>query len=472
MFFNKSDLGSSRSTRVASASGPILAARPALSSPVGPADAGAASEARAGLRPDRATSAAAVKVLEMMAESFDPTAITVALATFNRREMLERSVRSVLDERRVPIRLQVHDNASTDGTEAYMRALVAADPRVTYTRNPSNIGGENNIVGSLRAVRTEFYVPLADDDYLLPDFLHDAYTIIRADQELGAVAFYAEVRDEAGRVLNYWPNDVGRMLEGKQRPAEHLRQWMLTSHYSQQAVLWRSSVLAHVGDPFFHTGMPSDVDFQAQAIAKFPMFVVKRPGGVFSCHSGQASHGLGVVDVMSWAKLFGRLDKAVETFGLFTPDEYLPLRNVMWQRMQASWRRAGKTPIPLPTLARLAVSAGFSLGDWELAFYLVAETRKLQAEIGSARIPAHIERGLRAVEMIFGSVQREQAAAAQVHALATSIKTLQDAVLTVSADRNRLAADLTALQMRQTRFEPAERLRTDPGAGPSSAAVA
>lgn len=400
-----------------------------------------------------------------MIKSTEAASVTVVIPTFNRRVMLERAVRSVLDERRVPICLRVHDNASEDDTETYMRELTAADKRVTYVRNSTNLGPAANGTACFAGVQSEYFVMLADDDYLLPEFLYDAYRIMEADQTLGAAAFYAEARDQAGRIVNTWPNNVNAMVEGRRSPADHLRDWMLSSHYAWQAVLWRSDGLSYLGSPYLHTGVPSDVDFQVQLIAKYPAFVVKRPGAVFSVHDGQMSHGLGVLDVPSWAKLFARLDRAVEQFALFPADEYARLRSIMWHRMRPSWLRPAKSPMSLGTLARIMICAGYRLGDWDLAFHLAGELGKSGEVLGGVRdaglfrLPpsrpgqagetisgGRLDLMVRTIQQLKESLEREQALTSQVHSLVSSMKVLQEAALTVAAERNRLTAELTSLR--------------------------
>ncbi|RST54309.1 glycosyltransferase family 2 protein [Variovorax sp. MHTC-1] len=93
--------------------------------------------------------------------------ITVVIPTFNRRAHLQTAVESVLAERRVPIALHIFDNASTDETEKYGRALAAQDLRVSYTRRSENIGATGNYSQALASISTEYFVPLADDDCLL-----------------------------------------------------------------------------------------------------------------------------------------------------------------------------------------------------------------------------------------------------------------------------------------------------------------
>ena len=63
----------------------------------------------------------------------------------------------------------VCDNASDDGTEAYMRAM--RDDRVRYVRHERNIGANGNFNACLEHARGTYFVLLHDDDLLEPDFL-------------------------------------------------------------------------------------------------------------------------------------------------------------------------------------------------------------------------------------------------------------------------------------------------------------
>lgn len=297
--------------------------------------------------------------------------ITVAIPTFNRRHLLERAVHSVLAESRVPILVSVFDNASTDDTAACMLALAARDPRVEFHSNATNIGGLNNIAKGLAAVRTPYFVPLADDDYLLPGFLHDAHRIMEADPELGATLFGTHARTEQGVVVETYPAYLREHPGGRVPPQEHLRLWLRHGHCAWSSILWRSTVLAHVGAPYMHIGLPSDVDFQAQAFARFPVFLVDRPGAVYSIHGAQASIGLDTTHLAGWAALFSRLDRSVDGLADFGRDEYTALRRIAWQRFRGVWNRPVAGTLPPGRQARLAVSAGFDLGDWALAYTLV-----------------------------------------------------------------------------------------------------
>jgi glycosyltransferase involved in cell wall biosynthesis len=298
-------------------------------------------------------------------------AIAVVIPTFNRRERLQRAVESVLQETRVPIVLHIFDNASSDDTERYARELSARDARVVYSRNASNIGGHSNYAKALDSVEAEYFVPLADDDYLLPDFLHDAYRILQANESACAAVFVTQTRTDSGAVGMTYPEHPDKIRLGLVNPHDHMRDWLTYGHYSWSSVLWRSKVLAEVGAPYLHVGLPSDVDFQAQIFCTYPVYIVNQLGAVYTQHDDQASMGYDLSHIKSWGALFKRLDRAVLDRGLFSVEEYLPLRAKMQQRYRSTWNIAAKEELDSRQLVSSASAAGFRLGDWPLAFSLI-----------------------------------------------------------------------------------------------------
>lgn len=298
--------------------------------------------------------------------------ITVILPTFNRREWLQRAVESVLREKRVPILLHIFDNASTDDTHEYARIVAASDSRVRYTRNPLNIGGTANYIQALHSIDTEYFVPLADDDWLFPDFLFEAYNQLERIPELGAAVFVTSILAEGSEeTVGTLPPHRTEATWGELTPETHLREWMRHGHYSWSSVLWRKDTLETIGSPYFHVGLPSDVDFQLQIFCRHPVCLTNRPGSAFFMHANQASRGFSLSDLHSWAALFKRLDRTVRERNLFAGHEYLGLRKVMQNRYRDAWNLPSNFPVEGRRLLSSAVSAGFRLGDWDLAFALL-----------------------------------------------------------------------------------------------------
>lgn len=386
--------------------------------------------------------------------------ITVVIPTFNRRVQLQTAVESVLQERRVPIVLHIFDNASTDETENYARALAAMDPRVSYTRRPENIGATGNYSQALDSISTEYFVPLADDDWLLPGFLHDAHQVLEQQSELGAAVFVTEARNAQGVLATTYPTALDQIRFGVLQPREHLDDWLRFGHYAWSSVLWRTRTLECLGAPYLHTGLPSDVDFQVQIFCRYPVYLCNRPGAVYSLHDNQASGGFDVSHIRSWARLFKRLDREIERQKILSRDEYLPLREIMKQRLRAAWTAPARSDLSMGRRVTAACLAGFRLGDWETAFSLI---QGVQDNAGP--MPPAIERAVFLLPRIGKGVAHQATSADSgtdpVASVLGWIKQATEAMDRLEQDNVRLQAEKTELQTAlSSANEREERART------------
>jgi rhamnopyranosyl-N-acetylglucosaminyl-diphospho-decaprenol beta-1,3/1,4-galactofuranosyltransferase len=79
------------------------------------------------------------------------TSVTAIIVTFNRKVLLERCLKAVLAQTRVPDTVLIVDNASTDGTESHLRALGILDiAPVKYVRLDQNTGGAGGFFEGLK----------------------------------------------------------------------------------------------------------------------------------------------------------------------------------------------------------------------------------------------------------------------------------------------------------------------------------
>ncbi len=120
--------------------------------------------------------------------------LTVLLPTYNRAASLPRAIESVLEQTRGDIELLISDNASEDETASVCEEYVRRDPRVSYVRQPVNLGPIANFNWLLAQAKTEFVLMLADDDWLDPDYVERCLAIIEGDAGLsivtGATRYY------------------------------------------------------------------------------------------------------------------------------------------------------------------------------------------------------------------------------------------------------------------------------------------
>ena len=121
----------------------------------------------------------------------DEVSVSVVVVTWNGLAHLESCLPRVLDQRLEAgdtLELIVVDNASSDGSPDYLRALGARDPRVRLLRNERNLGfsGPNN--QGVSASRGAFIATLNNDAPPEPGWLAALLDVARSDPAAGSVA--------------------------------------------------------------------------------------------------------------------------------------------------------------------------------------------------------------------------------------------------------------------------------------------
>lgn len=90
------------------------------------------------------------------------TSFSIVITTFNRLDLLKRAVASALAQT-YPCQVVIVDNASTDGTQAYVESL---GQRVTYVRNVTNLNHAGAVNAGTTVAKGDWIKLLDDDDYL------------------------------------------------------------------------------------------------------------------------------------------------------------------------------------------------------------------------------------------------------------------------------------------------------------------
>jgi Glycosyl transferase family 2 len=99
----------------------------------------------------------------------DPVAVSVVIPTYNRRELLLRTLRSVLAQRGVHVSVIVVDEAGTDGSAEAVQRL--ADPRVRLVRHEVRRGVAQARNTGLEQVDADWVAFVDDDDLWAPEKL-------------------------------------------------------------------------------------------------------------------------------------------------------------------------------------------------------------------------------------------------------------------------------------------------------------
>ncbi|MBR0797153.1 glycosyltransferase [Bradyrhizobium jicamae] len=114
--------------------------------------------------------------------------ISVYIPTRNRVDLLAAAVASVLAQEFTDIDLIVVDDASTDGTAAYLESVVRSDRRVRFIRNDSPCGAPISRNKAIRQAVGEFVTGLDDDDQFTPRRLGELHDFWIALARCGTAA--------------------------------------------------------------------------------------------------------------------------------------------------------------------------------------------------------------------------------------------------------------------------------------------
>jgi glycosyltransferase involved in cell wall biosynthesis len=93
--------------------------------------------------------------------------VTIAIPTRNRAAWLREAVASVLSQSYEDFELLISDNCSDDCTPEVAAEFV--DPRISFFRQPANLGMVGNWNFCLEQARGELFLVLSDDDVLEPE---------------------------------------------------------------------------------------------------------------------------------------------------------------------------------------------------------------------------------------------------------------------------------------------------------------
>lgn len=109
----------------------------------------------------------------------DKPLVSIGVPLFNAAETVSRTLDALLAQTWDNLEIIISDNASTDDTEAICRAYAAKDPRITYSRNATNVGILENFRKVCLASQGLYFFWAAHDDWWDARFVErlvDAFT--------------------------------------------------------------------------------------------------------------------------------------------------------------------------------------------------------------------------------------------------------------------------------------------------------
>ncbi len=148
--------------------------------------------------------------------------VSVIIPTYNRAELLERAVRSVLAQTYPDFEVIIVDDASVDDTRCRMDALQLTSPQVRLIRHDANRGAQVARNSGIREATGEYIAFLDSDNEWLPRKLERQMSqFSHRPESLGAVyCGYWEVSASGDLLNEYQPRHRGLVYR------DALRNWL------------------------------------------------------------------------------------------------------------------------------------------------------------------------------------------------------------------------------------------------------
>ncbi len=214
--------------------------------------------------------------------------VTTVIPSYRRPLLLERAIRSVLNQTHEDLEVHVFDDASGDGTAELVQRFARRDSRVKYFCQSRNTGMMPNTAAAVDSVDSEFFTILNDDDFLAPDFF---------DTALRTLAAYPDAKVFVGRLIRWEesrPSETttfSSLAEGYYEPPEAFFHAVQNDGtHTWTSMMFKREVLDGVGGVDQNVGYAADMDFELRVFAKYPVVCLDIPCAVYCVHPGSSSY--------------------------------------------------------------------------------------------------------------------------------------------------------------------------------------
>lgn len=124
--------------------------------------------------------------------------LTIGMPVFNDIEYIEASLNSVLNQSFTDFELIISDDGSTDGSGEVCKEYAQKDKRVTYFRQPKNLGISKNMEWLLRQSESKYFVWAGDDDLMHKDYISTLYNLLKKNHNCVSAFTPCQLIDDRG----------------------------------------------------------------------------------------------------------------------------------------------------------------------------------------------------------------------------------------------------------------------------------
>lgn len=202
--------------------------------------------------------------------------VSVVVTSFNQRELLIKTVRSVLDQTYDNLEIIIADDHSTDDTDLHVTKIIQASKYpIKYIKQPHNVGIPANRNSALKLINGDFFTILDGDDLYLPENIQKM--VEKAAMGYDAVYTNLEFIDEYDKHIVI--RDSGEMPEGHISHVIGLglfgimRNMLFPSSFLQAGGMMDERLPRYDGYDFtFRVSLTSKIGYISKPLAKYRVY--------------------------------------------------------------------------------------------------------------------------------------------------------------------------------------------------------
>jgi len=131
------------------------------------------------------------------------TILTIGMPVYNGGHYIEKALQTLLDQTYKDFVIIVHDDCSTDSTEAIVNEYMKLDARIRYFRHSKNKGMVQNYESLLQGIETKYFMFADQDDWYGENFIEYCIDQLENDESLYLVTTYTESIDTVRNKINF-----------------------------------------------------------------------------------------------------------------------------------------------------------------------------------------------------------------------------------------------------------------------------
>jgi hypothetical protein len=174
--------------------------------------------------------------------------IAVIVPNYNDSRYLPRCLGALLEQDEQPDEIVIVDDASSDDSVAVIRKLITGHPRARLIESPVNGGTYRAFESALGTISSDFVLPLAANDHVLPGIFSCAKDMLAEHPDAGIWSAMAILVDEDDQVLGLHPSPLissqGRYFHPEE--CAHIA-FQIGSWFASPTMIYRRDALAEAG---------------------------------------------------------------------------------------------------------------------------------------------------------------------------------------------------------------------------------